>query len=165
MEGCTQFVVKGINVDNIVEAAIKEVSQSVGGPGSNKPSGREMVDELLSKAAASGINVIRTWAHTTDPGHPLQERPGKYSEAVFEALDYVIAQAEKFGIRIQLSLVDTWRYRGGVGEFVDWSNTAPKRPKLFPPLIVQGDVTPEASLNIVLIIRIFFNILLNYHDY
>lgn len=150
MEGCSEFFVTGINVDNIVEAAIEEVSQAVqGGPGSGTPSGREMIQVFLSKAAASGMNVLRTWAHTTEPGHPLQERPGKYSEDVFEALDYVIAQSGAVGVRVQLSFVDTWRYRGGVGEFVDWASSVSKRPANFPPLIVQGDVTPEVPFVIV----------------
>ena len=87
--------------------------------------------------------MLRTWAHTTDPGHPLQQSPGRYSEDVFSALDYVISQAEAVGIRVSLSLVDTWRYKGGVAEFVDWSTTAPKRDSRHPPLIVEGDVTPE----------------------
>jgi hypothetical protein len=145
MEGCHPFFVTGINVDNLVEAAIADVSAAAQIQGPERISGREMVRNLLHTASKKyGINVVRTWAHTTDPSHPLQVNPGGlYAPDVFEALDFVIAQAEREGLRVQLSFVDMWRYRGGISEFVDWSKTAPRRDSRYPPLIVQGDVTPE----------------------
>jgi len=74
MDGCREFFVAGINVDNIVEAAIPAVSSRKVAPG--VPTGRQMVSDLLSSAAASDLNLLRTWAHTTDPSHPLQISPG-----------------------------------------------------------------------------------------
>jgi len=142
-DGNLPFFIVGFNVDNIVEAAIPEVSSRKVSPGT--PTGRQMVIGVLSSASDAGLNLLRTWAHTTDPGHPLQKHAGKYDENVFEALDYVIAQAGRVGIRVTLSFVDNWRYRGGVSEFVDWSKTAPKRVPEYPPLIIQGDMTPEVS--------------------
>ncbi len=145
MEGCRPFFVTGINVDNLVEAAMADVSAAAQIQGPERLPGREMVRNLLHTAAKTkGLNVVRTWAHTTDPSHPIQDRPGEYSPDALEALDYVMAQAEAVGIRVQLSFVDMWRYRGGISEFVDWSRTAPKRDvQKYPPLIVEGDVTPE----------------------
>lgn len=50
-----------------------------------------------------------------NPEYPLQTSPGQYNEDVFEALDFVVAEAGAAGIRVVLSLTDQWRYRGGVG--------------------------------------------------
>ena len=123
---------------------MSDVSIAAKYQGPERISGREMVRNLLQTAAKKKINVVRTWAHTTDPSNPLQARPGEYVPDAFEALDYVIAEAEAAGVRIQLSFVDMWRYRGGISEFVDWSTTAPQRDaEKYPPLIVDGDVTPE----------------------
>lgn len=144
MEGCRPFFVTGINVDNLFEAAVSDVSRAAKYQGPERISGRDMVRNLLQTASKKGLNVVRTWAHTTDPSHPLQDRPGEYASDAFEALDYVIAEAEAAGVRVQLSFVDMWRYRGGIAEFIDWSTTAPKRDvDRYPPLIVEGDVTPE----------------------
>ena len=42
-------------------------------------------------------------------------------------------QARRCGIRVILSLVDNWKYPGGVDEVVDWSPTAPRRTQDRPP--------------------------------
>lgn len=143
MDGSKPFFVAGINVDTIVEGAIKAVySRPI--TSSMPYNSRDMIKSLFKSAATSKLNVIRTWAHTTDASHPLQQRPKVYSEDVFEALDYVLAEAGAAGLRVILSFVDTWRYRGGVAEIVDWSPTAPPRDPAYPPLIIEGDVTPES---------------------
>lgn len=142
MDGSKPFFVVGVNVDTIVEGAIKSVySRPVA---ASRVNSRDMIKSLFKSAATSKLNVIRTWAHTTDASHQLQQRPKVYSEDVFQALDYVIAEAGAVGLRIILSFVDTWRYRGGVAEFVDWSPTAPPRDPAYPPLIIEGDVTPDS---------------------
>lgn len=46
----------------------------------------------------------------------LQVKPGVYSEDAFRALDYVVSQAGKAGLKVVLSLVDNWKYAGGVDE-------------------------------------------------
>ena len=43
------------------------------------------------------------------------------------------AQARRCGIRVILSLVDNWKYPGGIDEVVDWSPTAPRRTQDRPP--------------------------------
>ena len=45
-----------------------------------------------------------------------QERPGVYNEDMFQGLDFVIAEAGKAGLKVILSLVDNWKYHGGVDE-------------------------------------------------
>jgi hypothetical protein len=58
MDGDRPFYIAGFNVDNIMEAAIPEVSNRKVAPGI--PSGKDKVKQLLHAAAASGLNVLRT---------------------------------------------------------------------------------------------------------
>lgn len=37
-------------------------------------SGVALVRSTFQQAAAAGLNVVRTFAHTTDPAYPLQAR-------------------------------------------------------------------------------------------
>ena len=69
---CRPFFIAGFNVDNIAQAPLAAVSRKMQGSGSSGYNGRELVRQLLREAAGAGLNVMRTWAHTTDPDHPLQ---------------------------------------------------------------------------------------------
>lgn len=55
--------------------------------------------------------VLRGWAHTLDPAHPLQVAPGEYSEEALLGLDWAVASAAAAGLRLSLSLADNWLYR------------------------------------------------------
>lgn len=130
-------------MDNVGQAPISALARKMRGSGYN---GRRLVRELLRKATDSGLNVMRTFAHTTDPNYPMQIRPGQYDEDVFRALDFVIAEAGRSGVKVILSLVDNWKYAGGVDEFVDWSAGVPPRDPKFPPINKLGDVTLDVSV-------------------
>ena len=41
-------------------------------------------------------------------------------------------QARRYGIRVILSVLDNWKYSGGIDEFVDWSATSPRRDRERP---------------------------------
>lgn len=66
---CRPFFVAGFNVDNVGQAPISALARKMRGSGYN---GRRLVRELLRKATDSGLNVMRTFAHTTDPNYPMQ---------------------------------------------------------------------------------------------
>jgi len=136
LEGQRIFYVSGVNIDSLVEAAIPVVQAKLAGEGKNSV---QMIRDVLDDISSGGFNVIRTWAHTVDPAHPMQVKPGRYDESVLQALDLVIAECGKRGLRLILSLADSWRYRGGVMEYLDWSSTMPKRPLQYPPVLLDGD--------------------------
>ena len=48
--------------------------------------------QALRQASRMGLNVMRVFAHTTDPNFPLQTAPGVYNEKVFKALDFVLVE-------------------------------------------------------------------------
>ncbi len=54
--------------------------------------GRALVRQALREASHMGLNVMRVFAHTTDPNFPLQTAPGVYNEKVFKALDFVLVE-------------------------------------------------------------------------
>lgn len=88
--------------------------------------GQQFLTQQLETAASSGLNVIRAWAHTVDPDYPVMKGPGEYDEFGLRALDFLLDEASKVGIRVILSFVDNWKYPGGVDQMIDWSETAPE---------------------------------------
>ena len=57
--------------------------------------GRALVRQALREASRMGLNVMRVFAHTTDPNFPLQTAPGVYNEKVFKALDFVLVEVSR----------------------------------------------------------------------
>lgn len=41
-----------------------------------------------------------------------QEGPGKYNEEAWEALDRVLDEARRVGLKVMLSFLDNWKYAG-----------------------------------------------------
>lgn len=90
------------------------------------------VDEILDTAVELGLNTIRTWAFNdgADQWNALQPRPGEHDARVLEALDYVVWQAARRGLRLILTLVNHWDDYGGRAQYARWSPTA-RRPDDF----------------------------------
>lgn len=84
---------------------------------------RSAVKTVLQNGAAMGLSVCRTWAFY-DGMDGLQAEPGHYSEDVFRALDYVIVEARRRGVRLLLSLVNNLPAFGGKGQYVEWARNA-----------------------------------------
>lgn len=42
----------------------------------------------------------------------VQEGPGKYNEEAWEALDRVLDEARRAGLKVILSFLDNWKYPG-----------------------------------------------------
>ncbi|KKM58844.1 hypothetical protein LCGC14_1548820, partial [marine sediment metagenome] len=101
---------------------------------------RQAVLEILNEAQYLNINVIRTWAGTqgSDDSHWIINEsgghynlfevgePGNYSNKTFEALDWVIYEASKRNIRLQLVLVNNWNDYGGMRWYAQKSPTTDK---------------------------------------
>ncbi|KAL2609679.1 hypothetical protein R1flu_028252 [Riccia fluitans] len=86
------------------------------------PATRNFVDAVYSDAQTLGLNVIRTWAFndgTTDGA--LQTAPGVYDESVLQALDYAVAEAAKYNIRLIMSLVNNFDNYGGRSQYAQWA--------------------------------------------
>lgn len=80
------------------------------------------VSTEMQEASSVGVNVGRCWAFADgNYNGALQTSPGVFNEQVFEALDYVIAEAKKYGIYLILSLVNNWNNYGGKQQYVTWA--------------------------------------------
>ncbi|MBI3009892.1 MAG: cellulase family glycosylhydrolase [Candidatus Omnitrophica bacterium] len=84
----------------------------------------QVVDEVLRNAVWFGGNTyIRTWAFcngTSADGYCFQPQPGVYDEATFRKLDFVLAQANLYELRVVLSLVNNWDDFGGMNQYLSW---------------------------------------------
>ena len=101
---------------------------------------RQAVLEILNEAQYLNINVIRTWASSqgSDDSHWIINEsgghynlfevgePGNYSEDMFKALDWVIYEASKRNIRLQLVLINNWNDYGGMRWYAQKSPTTNK---------------------------------------
>jgi hypothetical protein len=79
----------------------------------------------------------------------VQISPGKVDHDVLYGLDFVLDEARIHGFKVIISLVDNWKYPGGVDEYVDWSKSAPKR-KQHRPADQSGDFDDQVWLGHVL---------------
>ncbi|XP_015933855.1 mannan endo-1,4-beta-mannosidase 7 [Arachis duranensis] len=85
------------------------------------PSQRTKVSSTFQEASNNGLNIARTWAFSDGGYKPLQYSPGSYNEQMFQGLDFVIAEAGKYGIKLVLSLVDNYENFGGKKQYVEWA--------------------------------------------
>uniref|UniRef100_J3M5Y6 mannan endo-1,4-beta-mannosidase n=1 Tax=Oryza brachyantha TaxID=4533 RepID=J3M5Y6_ORYBR len=85
---------------------------------------RGKVTEVFRQAAAVGLTVCRTWAFNDGGWRALQKSPSVYDEDVFKALDFVVSEARKHGIRLILPLTNNWDDYGGKAQYVRWAQAA-----------------------------------------
>ncbi len=87
------------------------------------------VIEVLQTAKSFGVNTIRTNAffdaNDTSGRAVIQYAPGKFNERGLRALDYVIAKAKQYSLRLILPLVNNWEDYGGMNQYVSWLGASP----------------------------------------
>ncbi|KAM5576099.1 mannan endo-1,4-beta-mannosidase 7 [Rosa sericea] len=87
------------------------------------PSQRYKVSLVFREATSHGLTVARTWAFSDGGYRPLQYSPGSYNEQMFKGLDFVIAEARRYGIKLILSLVNNYENFGGKKQYVNWARS------------------------------------------
>ncbi|XP_021908095.1 mannan endo-1,4-beta-mannosidase 7 [Carica papaya] len=87
------------------------------------PSQRFRVSSAFRQAASHGLTVARTWAFSDGGYRPLQTAPGSYNEQTFKGLDFVVAEARRYGIKLILSLANNYESFGGKKQYVDWARS------------------------------------------
>ncbi|XP_052188535.1 mannan endo-1,4-beta-mannosidase 1-like isoform X1 [Diospyros lotus] len=85
---------------------------------------RSKVTQVFHDAAAAGLTICRTWAFSDGGDQALQISPGVYDEPVFQALDFVISEAQKYRIRLILSFINNYNDFGGREQYVQWAQNA-----------------------------------------
>ncbi len=62
------------------------------------------------RAARQSFNVVRIFGFPVQRGFNLQTSPGVYNEAAFAALDRVVNEAGKAGLKLIIALTNNWNY-------------------------------------------------------
>ncbi|CAL0304350.1 unnamed protein product [Lupinus luteus] len=88
------------------------------------PNQRSKVSNVFRDASSVGLTVCRTWAFNDGGNQYLQLSPGIYNENMFQALDFVVAEAKKYGVRLILSLVNNYNDFGGRPQYVQWAKSS-----------------------------------------
>ncbi|KAH7666502.1 Mannan endo-1,4-beta-mannosidase protein [Dioscorea alata] len=88
------------------------------------PYERDKVTSAMKEASSYGLTIVRTWAFSDGGGRALQISPGNYNEEMFKALDFVVSEASKYGLRLILCLVNNWSAYGGKYQYVQWARNA-----------------------------------------
>lgn len=86
-----------------------------------EPATRHRVSRMFRAGAAMGLTVCRTWAFNDGSYNALQLAPGRFDERVFKALDRVVAEAGRHGVRLVLSLANNLEAYGGKTQYVRWA--------------------------------------------
>ncbi|XP_038981326.1 mannan endo-1,4-beta-mannosidase 2-like isoform X1 [Phoenix dactylifera] len=102
------FYVNGWNSYWLMDQAVEEYS-------------RPRVRAMFQNGAKMGLTVCRTWAFNDGAYNALQVSPGRFDERVFKALDRVIVEARRHGIRLLLSLANNLEAYGGKTQYVKWA--------------------------------------------
>lgn len=87
------------------------------------PSQRQFVSNVFRQASSHGLTVARTWAFNDAGDRALQVSPGSYNEQTFKGLDFVVAEARKYGIKLILSLANNYESFGGKKQYVNWARS------------------------------------------
>ncbi|XP_074303647.1 mannan endo-1,4-beta-mannosidase 7-like [Silene latifolia] len=85
------------------------------------PSQRYLVSNAFREASSHGLSVARTWAFNDGGDRALQSSPGSYNEHTFKGLDFVIAEARKYGIKLIMSLSNNYEGYGGRKQYINWA--------------------------------------------
>ncbi|RMZ57555.1 hypothetical protein APUTEX25_001755 [Auxenochlorella protothecoides] len=119
--GCKTWYASGWNQWEAMEAGAGAL-ELFGASLPNKTTGPQLVRDVLDRAQAKGVNVVRAWAQAVTPNYALETAPGQYNEAVFQGLDYLLDEARQRGIRLLLVLLDNWQ-PGGADTLANWAGS------------------------------------------
>jgi mannan endo-1,4-beta-mannosidase len=61
----------------------------------------------------------------------LQPEPGEFNERAFRLLDRVCYQFGRLGVRLVMPLANYWDWRGGIPQYVEWSDSAESKADFY----------------------------------
>jgi mannan endo-1,4-beta-mannosidase len=87
--------------------------------------------------AVPGLDVLRVPAFGDGAPNRLQPTPGEYNEEAFELLDELVYRFGQRGVRLVFFLTNYWDWRGGMLQYVAWSDTADAREDFYTDERIQ----------------------------
>lgn len=82
----------------------------------------EEIDTTMKLASQNGIKVMRFWAFGEGTEDGFQPQPGVYNEDKLQKLAYIVDRAEKYDIKLIITLSNYWADYGGVPQYLAWNN-------------------------------------------
>ncbi|KAI5862155.1 glycoside hydrolase family 5 protein [Durotheca rogersii] len=85
---------------------------------------KERITEVMATVLALGGTTIRSHTLGVSTGNPLSVWPekGVVNEKAFDAIDWAVYQAGRYGVRLMVPLVDNYDYyHGGKYNFLRWA--------------------------------------------
>lgn len=150
MDGAAPIRFVSWNIPNL--QSIEDDIKLGGGSPWRWPDAFEVADALESVRQMGGT-VVRTYVLSVaregaDFGDHVHVRgPGEFNEEAFEALDRVLAQAPKSGVRIMIPLVDNWKWMGGAEQYAAFRGKTGQEFWTDPQLIADFKRTIEFVVN------------------
>jgi len=83
---------------------------------------QSQIEERFKTMAKNGVTVCRTWGFSNENWHGFEKEPGKYNEAQFMLFDYIMTCADKYNIKIIITLENYWEAYGGIDQKLKWLN-------------------------------------------
>lgn len=82
---------------------------------------QKKIEERFAQMAKNGVTVCRTWGFSSETWHGFETAPGKYNEAEFMLFDYMMSCAQKYHIKMIITLENFWDAYGGIDEKLNWA--------------------------------------------
>jgi mannan endo-1,4-beta-mannosidase len=82
----------------------------------------------LDHLKSLGVTNLRVMAASEGPATepyrivpPMQKSPGDYDDALWDAMDFVVHESGKRGMRLVMVLTNFWEWSGGMAQYVAWA--------------------------------------------
>lgn len=132
-DNCQEFIPTGMNTWLLLESVVGSLVD----PPTN-PFGLSPVDFTFEVAANNSQTTARVFAHGINSTVALQPQQGVYNETVFKALDYIIARASHYGIRLILTFGNEWDSADSKINYLEWGNATDNTNEFFTSTAIQN---------------------------
>ncbi|KAL4452410.1 hypothetical protein ABPG75_008072 [Micractinium tetrahymenae] len=128
-DSCTEYRFAGWNGWNLLRHAVQDPAY---------------ITQKFQQAQDNSLNVVRFFlAGGDDDGAPLLlSGPGQFNEQVARGLDFLLAEAAKYGVKATIAFLNLWK-PAGVPQFEQWCGTSGTTVRPRPDI----DVRPPGALN------------------
>ena len=82
---------------------------------------QKKIEERFRQMAENGVTVLRTWGFSSETWHGFETAPGQYNEAEFMQFDYIMYCAQRYNIKVIITLENFWDAYGGIDAKLDWA--------------------------------------------
>mmetsp|Transcript_16658 Transcript_16658/g.42177 ORF Transcript_16658/g.42177 Transcript_16658/m.42177 type:complete len:478 (+) Transcript_16658:194-1627(+) len=125
-QNCREYFANGWNSWGLLEAA---AGQEFALPDNWTEGGREFVKANMETAKKTQFNTLRVFAHAISEEFPVQMSDGVYNEDALKAMDLIINEASKYGLRLIIPLANNWLTVDSKSNFANWTADALGMPR------------------------------------